>query len=101
MLEMVIGETLAGTTWNGFPLLLCPSHDTDVVGEGLGGVPGIVDDTAHGSETPQRLLRCLCILVQPVLEEAEVCEWKLSPSLLEVAFQLLCELQEPIRFDAI
>lgn len=85
----------------GFLLLLCPSHDTDVISEGMGGVPRVVDYTAHGFETPQRLLRCLCILVQPILEEAEVCEWKLSPSLLDVAFQLLCELQESIRFDAI
>lgn len=85
----------------GFLLLLCPSHDTDVVSEGLGGVPRVVDHAAHGFETPQRLLRGFCILVQPILEEAEVCEWKLSPSLLDVAFQLLCELQEPIRFDAI
>lgn len=76
-------------------------HDTDVVSKGLGGVPGVVDHTAQGSEPPQRLLRCLCILVQPVLEQAELCEWMLSPSLLDVAFQLLGELQEPIRFDAI
>lgn len=84
-----------------FLLLLCPSHDTDVVSKGLGGVPGVVDHTAHGSETPQRLLRSFCILVQPVLEEAQVCEWQLSSPLLDVAFQLLGELQEPIRFDAI
>lgn len=85
----------------GFLLLLCPSHDTDVVSEGLGGVPRVVDYTAHSSETLQCLLGCFCILVQPILEEAEVCEWNLSPSLLDVAFQLHCELQEPIGFDAI
>lgn len=91
--------------WNqklmSFLLLPGPSHDTDVVGKGLGGVPGVVDHAAHGSETPQRLLRRLRVLVQPVLEQAEVCEWELSSSLLDVAFQLLRELQEPIWFDAI
>lgn len=91
--------------WNqklmAFLLLPCPSHDTDVVSKGLGGVPGIVDHAAQGSEAPQRLLRRLRVLVQPVLEEAQVCERELSSSLLDVAFQLLCELQQPIWFDTI
>lgn len=77
------------------------SHNTDVISKGLGGVPWVIDHTAHSFETPKCFLSCFSILVQPILEEAKVCELNLSPSLLDVAFQLLCELQEPIRFDAI
>lgn len=81
--------------------LLGPSHDTDVVSKGLGGVPRVIDHTAYSFETPKCFLSCFSILVQPILEEPEMCELNLSPSLLDVAFQLLCELQEPIGFDAI
>lgn len=70
----------------GFLPLPHPSHDTDIVSKGLGRVPRVAHHSAHGFETPKSFLSCFSILVQPILEETEVCELNLSPSLLDMIF---------------
>lgn len=73
-----------------------PSHGADIICEGLGGVPRVADHVTGSPKPSDGFPGCDCILVQPVLEEAQVTKGSTAPAL-----QSLCKFQKPIWFDAV
>lgn len=72
------------------------SHDTDMVSEGVCGVPAVLNDTANSLQSPQGIVGSYGVHVQPVLCDEEPPQLNVPQSL-----QLLRKLEQTGRGDAV